>query len=70
MFRERGKDGERERQRNISVIETLIGCLLSMPQPGIKPATQAWALTGNQTSNLLLHGMIPSQLSHTSHGLI
>ena len=35
-FREKGRKGEggRERER-----ETLIGCLLYVPQPGIKPAT-------------------------------
>ncbi|XP_036108255.1 histone acetyltransferase p300 isoform X4 [Molossus molossus] len=36
---------------------------------GIQPATRTCALTGNQTSNILLHWMMPSRLSHTGQGL-
>ena len=45
-FRERGREGERGG-------ETLIGCFL-----GTEPATQACALTGNQTHNLSGYGMM------------
>ena len=44
--------------------ETLICCLSHMPQPG----TQACALTGNQTSDLLVCRMILNQLSHNGLG--
>ena len=37
-------------------------------QLGTKPATQACALTGNQTSELSVCGMMPNLLSHTSQG--
>ena len=41
IFRERGKEGQRLGERYIDVREeTLIGCLLHMPQPGTRPATQ------------------------------
>ena len=36
-----------------------------MPQLGTEPATQACALTGNRTGDLLLCGMTPNPLSHT-----
>ena len=48
-FRETGKT-EREGD------EKQIGCLPYVPSPGIEPTTQACALTGNQTCNLLVHG--------------
>ena len=48
--------------------ETSIGYLLYVPQPGTWPATQAVALTENQTSDLWLCGTTPNQLSHTSQG--
>ena len=37
---------------------------------GTEPATQAYALTGNQTSDLSVCRMIPNQLSHTDQGYI
>ena len=39
---------------------------LMYPQPGTWPATQAYALTGNRTGNLLVCGTTPNPLSHTS----
>ena len=44
-FRERGKGG-RERGR-----ETLIGCLLCVPQSWTKPASSVCAVTGDRTRN-------------------
>ena len=41
---------------------------LEHPPPGAWPATQARALTGNQTSNPLVHRLALSPLSHTSQG--
>ena len=63
LFIFRGRGRERERGR-----ETLIGCLLHTPQLGTGPATQACALTGNRTSDLLLCGTVLNQLSHTGQG--
>ena len=41
---------------------------LTPPQLGTWPTTQACALTGNQTSNLLVHRPVLNPLSHTSQG--
>ena len=54
--------GEGERERNINVWLTVMRPL------GTWPATQACALTGNQTSNPLLHSLVLNPLSHTSQG--
>ena len=43
---------------------------LSHPQLGTWPATQACALTGNRTSNLSVHRLALSPLTHTSQGMI
>ena len=59
VFRERG--GEKERQRNINV-----WLPLSRPLLGTWPTTQGCALTGNQTSDPLVHRMALNPLSHTS----
>ena len=48
--------------------ETLIGYLSYAPQLGTKSVTQARDLTGNQTGDLSLRGMMPNQQSHTSQG--
>ena len=48
LFLEKGKRREKERERNIDV-----WLPLARPQLGTWPATQACALTGNQTSDLL-----------------
>ena len=62
-FLERGKGG-RERGR-----ETSMCCCLSRGLPlGTWPTTQACALTGNRTSNPLVHRAALNPLSHTSQG--
>ena len=53
---------EKERERNIDLLP------LAHPQLGTWPATQACALTGNQTSNLLVLELVLNPLSHTSQG--
>ena len=68
LFRERGREGEREGEKHRCERETYIGCLSYAPQPGTKPATQACALIENQTSDLSLCGTMPNQLSHTGQG--
>ena len=56
LFLERG-------ERNISV-----WLLLMHPQLGTWPATWAYALTGNQTSDPLVCRPVLNPLSHTSQG--
>ena len=60
---ERGEGKEKERERNINVL-LLVACLLL----GTWLATQACALTGNQTSDSLVRGPALNLLSHTSQG--
>ena len=55
IFRERGKKGEKN-----------VWLLLSCPLLVTWSATQACALTGNQTSDTLVHSLAFSPLSHTS----
>ena len=68
IFRRRGREGKREGEKHQYEREMSIGCLSRAFQPGTEPATQACALTGNQTWDLSLCGMTPNQLSHTSQG--
>ena len=65
MFRERGREGEREGGKHRCARET-DWLLLVCPQMGTRPTTQACALTGNPTGDILLCGMTLNQLSHTS----
>ena len=51
--------------------ERNISCLpLAHPWPGTWPATQACALTGNQTSNLSVHRPMLNPLNHSSQGSV
>ena len=59
IFRERG-GRKKNRERNINV-----WLPLACPQLGIWPATQACALTGNQTSDPLVRRLALNPLSHT-----
>ena len=53
IFLERGDGREEERERNIDVGEKHRSVASSyLPQPGTEPATQACALTRNQTGDL------------------
>ena len=63
-FLERGEEREKEREWNINVWLPLTHPLL-----GTWPATQACALTGNQTGDALVHRPALNPLSHTSQGL-
>ena len=60
-FREKRREGEREGEKHRSVASFT-------PQLGTWPTTQACALTGNQTCDLLVHSTTPNPLSHTSQG--
>ena len=64
-----GREKERERNTNVKEKETSAGCLSYMPRPGTKPTPQAYTLTGNPTSDLLLCRTVSKQLSHTSLGM-
>ena len=61
LFLDRGEGREKERERNINVWLPLLHPLL-----GTWSATQACALTGNQTSDLLVCRLALSPLNHTS----
>ena len=63
LFLERGEGKGKERERNINVWLPLACSLL-----GTWPATQACALTGNRTSNPLVHRTTLSPLSQTRQG--
>ena len=65
LFLERGEGREKEREKNINVWLPL-GC----PLLGTWPATQACALTGNQTGNCLVCWLVLNLLSHTNQGQI
>ena len=51
LFLERQEEGESEREREKDTA-------MVTSQPGTKPATQACALTGNRTGDLLMNGMM------------
>ena len=63
LFLERGEGRRKERERNINV-----WLPLTHPQQGTCSTTQASALTGNWTSNLLVHRPALNPLSHTIQG--
>ena len=63
LFLDRGEGKEKEKERNINV-----WLPLTLPLPGTWPATQACFLTGNWTSDPLVHRPSLSPLSHTSQG--
>ena len=61
IFRERGKEGEREGEKRQSVVA------LMHPLLGTYPATQACALTRNQSSSPVVCSPALTPLSYTSH---
>ena len=63
LFLERGEGREKDRERNISV-----WLPLTCPQLGTWPTTQACALSGNRTGDLLVCRLTLNPLSHTSQG--
>ena len=69
LFLERGEGREKERERNVHVREKhYLVAYLACPQLGTWPATQACALNGNRTCDLLVHKSALNPLSHTSQG--
>ena len=65
LFLEKGEGREKERERNINV-----WLPLTCPLLGTWPVTQACALTGTQTSDLLVHRPALNSLSHTSQSCL
>ena len=63
IYFQRGEGKEKERQRNINV-----WLPPDCPPLGAWPATQSCTLTGNQTSNPLVHRPVLNPLNHTSQG--
>ena len=63
LFLKRGEEREKESERNINVRLSLLH-----PLPGTWPATQAYALTGNPTSDPLVCKPALSPLYHTNQG--
>ena len=63
LFLDRGERKEKERERNINVWLPIMHPLL-----WTWPATQACALTGNQTGGPLVHRQALNPLSHTGLG--
>ena len=61
LLLDRGEGKEEEREGNINV-----WLPLTLPLLGTRPATQACALTRNQTGNTLVHRPAFNPLSHTS----
>ena len=69
MCREQRREGGRGEEHQCER-ETPISCLSYAPHLGTEPATQACALTGNQTSDLLLCQTMANQPSHTGQDYI
>ena len=61
IFKERGGEGERERNINVWVP-------LMCPPPRTQPTTQACALNRQQTCNPFVHRSALNPLSHTIQG--
>ena len=62
IFRQRGREGERERNSNVWFP-------LARPLLRTWPATQACALTGNRTGSPSVHRTALNSLSHTSQSV-
>ena len=61
LILEKGRENERERVINVWLPH-------ARPLLGTWPATQACALTGNRTSDPLVHRLTLNPLNHTSQG--
>ena len=64
IFRERGREGDREEKKHQCVVASHTHPLL-----GTWPKTQACALSGNLMGDPLVHRSVLNPLSHTSQGV-
>ena len=64
IFKERGREGEREGEKHQRVVTS------SIPPTAGLAATQTYSLTGNQTSDPLVHRPALNPPSHTSQGMV
>ena len=62
IFRERGRKGEREGEKHQCVVVSQV------PPTGDLACNPGMCLTGNRTSNYLVHRLALNPLSHTSQG--
>ena len=69
-FRERGREGKREGEKYWMCERNISWLSLSRPKLRTWPKTQACALTGNRTSNPLVHRPVLSPLSHTRQSMV
>ena len=67
IFIDRGRKEEREGEKPIYE-RYIVGCLTHAPQPRAWSETQACALIGNQTGDLLVRRLALNPLSHTNQG--
>ena len=65
LFLETKEGRKREGEKHQCVVASRVP-----PPLGTWPATQACALTGNQTGDTLVHRPAPNPLSHTSQGYL
>ena len=63
MFRQRGREGERGREKHQCVVAP---CVLPTGVPGLQP--RHVTLTGNRTNDLSVLRPVLNPLSHTSQG--
>ena len=70
MFRERGREGEKEGEKYQCEGETSIDCLSYMLRLWSVPATQACTLIKNQIGGLFLCGTTYNQPSYTGQGCV
>ena len=68
LLLERGEGREKERRETSMYRRYTHWLPPACPQLWTWPATQAWALTGNQTGNLSVLRLVLSPLNHTNQG--
>ena len=67
-FQRNGKGGRKQGRETLMCERHIDWLPLTHPEPGTRPATQACALTGNQTTDPLVRRPALNPLSHTSQG--
>ena len=70
MILERGREGEREGEKDQCERETWISCLSHAPPTGAEYTIYVGALTWNRTSHLLVYKMTLNQVTRARAGLV